>query len=297
MFDATAEADIALPPLTIAQADALILLSVEEFARQGYQARYDGLGGMISGSDLVDLHALAQAAAMTSTEAWPKLVSRFVHGAFAEDDSPPDAFDHVSVLLVPQLRAGPTTGEVREVLAGIYAGVVLDYVDRSSATLSGELIEKYGGWDVVMHQAMANLRHLPAPRVRDIIADEDRDDATVHVLRYEDPFGASRVLLWQELLASIGVEAPSQGVLVAIPNRHVLVVHVPRGEGVIAAVRRMLLIVKREHADQPGPISPHLFYLGPQQPQQVSTLVDGEVEVEVRGPFKQALASLGLVAD
>lgn len=60
MFDATAEADIALPPLTIAQADALILLSVEEFARQGYQARYDGLGGMISGSDLVDLHALAK---------------------------------------------------------------------------------------------------------------------------------------------------------------------------------------------------------------------------------------------
>ncbi len=206
-------------------------------------------------------------------------------------------------LLMPRLvpladLPEPMPGYAREVLPGVAAIIVRDDLDRFSDPLSERAIDGFGGWVSILGQATDNLRLLPQPNVRTITADEDRDDATIQVLRYEDSFGAARFLLQAEILAGIGVEAPRDGVLVVVPNQHVLAFHVVRGEGVVPALRRLSEIADRQYR-QSGAISPHVFYWTLDSvPQQVTVFdADGSLGIVVTGPLKRAFTRIGLISD
>lgn len=214
-----------------------------------------------------------------------------------------DDADLIPQLLMPQLLPvrqlpDPMPQYAREVLPGVAAVIVQDDLDRVSDPLSEQVIERYGGWASVLSRATENLRLLPMPNVRIITADEDRDDATIRVLRYEDSFGAARFLLRAEILAGIGVEAPRDGVLVVVPNQHVLAFHVVRGEGVVPALRHLSEIADRQYTNQAGGISPHVFYWTlDSDPQQVTVFdSDGSLGIVVTGPLKDAFARIGLIS-
>ena len=133
--------------------------------------------------------------------------------------------------------------------------------------------------------AWSNLRRLPAPARQDLHGDPDRQDGTVHVFTSEDFFGASRLLLLDELLAGPGVERPAHGVLLVVPNRHLLAVHVLRGPGVVAAVDVLVRMAAGEHAGRPGPVSPHVYFRAADgRTQQVTGVEDdGSTAVRVEG--------------
>ncbi len=145
---------------------------------------------------------------------------------------------------------------------------------------------------------MANLRALP-PLHRDTIdADPDRADAAVHVLTTDDFFGPSRVLILPEVLAGIGIERPSHGVLVAVPNRHLLAVHALGGAGVVAALQVLVRVSTGEHTQQPGAISPHVYYVpsdGAPAQQVTSFADDGTPSIDVEGALARAFCELGLI--
>ena len=122
-------------------------------------------------------------------------------------------------------------------LPGVVELAAIDYPSHVAELLGDEAVERLGGWPSIREAAMTNLRAL-APMHQDTIdADPEREDAAVHVLTTDDFFGPSRVLILPEVLAGIGIERPSHGVLVAVPNRHLLAAHVLTGPGVVAALQ------------------------------------------------------------
>jgi hypothetical protein len=212
--------------------------------------------------------------------------------------------DAARELLLVKLRAvedlpDPRPRYAPEVLPGVLAVAALDYPTHVSELLADERLDELGGWEAVREVAWANLRRLPAPHHQELQGDAGSDDSSVHVLTTDDFFGASRLLLVEELLAGLGVERPPHGVLLTVPHRHLLAVHVLRGPGVVAAVDVLVRLAAGEHAGRPGPVSPHVYFRAADgRTQQVTHLEpDGTTAVRVDGAFAEAFAALGLLGD
>ena len=101
-----------------------------------------------------------------------------------------------------------------------------------------------------------------------------------------------------ETLAGIGIERPSYGVLVAVPNRHLLALHPLEGPGVVAALQVLARISTGEHDEKPGALSRHVYYVPATgaPAQQVTTFADdGTLSINVSGALAEAFAALGLL--
>lgn len=186
---------------------------------------------------------------------------------------------------------------VAEVLPGVSVVIVDTAPDRQTAPVDDLTLLRMGGLATALAHARANLRQLPPPGISDLVADTDRDDATVHVLLFDDFFGASRVLNLPELLAGMGVESPTYGILLAVPTRQVVLVHVVRGAGVIRAGRLLAHKSSQFYDEGPAPLSPHVYYQRGAEPgEQVTTLTGGgALEYEITDALRQCLGELGLL--
>lgn len=84
------------------------------------------------------------------------------------------------------------------------------------------------------------------------------------------------------------------GLLVAIPDRHMIAVHEVIGPGVAAAMNGMVSLAAGQCEGKPRALSPALFYLAPDsRGQQVTQRSDGEIRVLISGPVADAFAALG----
>ncbi|MFV0461110.1 MAG: hypothetical protein ACK5MT_20345 [Actinomycetales bacterium] len=288
-------------------ASDLIALVVDACVAQGRDCRYDGAGGLVLGRHVYSLDGLARVAGTTARSAWPALVDRHVRALLLADAvSDPATLDEAADLLRAQLRPLSSLPELPEAAVTVLPGVamicVLDHPSHITELVSMDLVSDYGGLDAVYEVALENLRALPAPTISDICANMDRPDATVHVLQSEDFYGAARALILPQMLAQIGVERPPYGVLFAVPTRHLLVLHVVRGEGAVPALKSLARLAQVQFGEGPGAISPHVFYAGPddtdevRMPQRVTSFDPrGELTVTVDGPLHAAFGALGLV--
>ncbi len=216
--------------------------------------------------------------------------------------------EHATVIVTAQHRATPTTieeisdivyarvmsdevvGDGLDLAPGLVVRACVDYPD-SVATLSN--LESFGGWAAVGPTALANLRRLPPPEHRTITA---RGGGVIHLLTCEDLFGASRLLLLDELFGSLlGIERPDYGVLVAVPHRHTVAVHIIEDATVVTALDAMVGLA-RSGEDAAGPVSPDVYYRDPSGVlQRVSrNEPDGSVQVEVSGLFEVAMSRIAL---
>ncbi len=296
--------DPVFPVLSREDAATLMVLARETFAEHGRETVPNGSGALVGDGHV---HGLANLAATLSTvprNRWSAVVRRHVATMVrANDTVDPTSLDEARAFLLPKVRMVqdiplPVPSYAPEVLPGVLAVAALDYPTHVSELLADARIAELGGWEAVREVAWQNLRQLPAPGRQDVAADPERDDATVHVLTSDDFFGASRVLVLDEVLAGIGVERPSHGVLVCIPNRHLLALHVLSGMGVIAAMNVMVQMARGECDARPGPVSPHVYYRAVDGQTQQVTRVDpdqGSVAVEVIGPLHKAFVGLGLI--
>jgi hypothetical protein len=300
-----ADPDPVLPVLSRDDAARLVAMTREVFAEHGRETVPDGLGALVGQGHVHGLANLAATLSLVPRRDWPDVVRRHVATMLqAHDTVEPGDLDQARDLLLVKLRAvadvpPPLPRYAPQVLPGVLAVAALDYPTHVSELLADERVDGLGGWEAVREVAWANLRRLPTPQRQDVHGDPDDASSVVHVLTTDDFFGASRVLLLDELLAGFGVERPSHGVLLVVPNRHLLALHVLAGRGVVAAVDVLVRLAAAEHAGRPGPVSPEVFFRAADgRVQQVtSTQDDGTTAVRVEGPLAEAFAALGLLGD
>jgi len=78
----------------------------------------------------------------------------------------------------------------------------------------------------------------------------------VEVLISDSHFLASRLLALEELVGRL----PAHGALVAVPHRHMLLVHAIRDESVLDAAHLMAPFTVERFEEGPGSLSPHLYW-------------------------------------
>ncbi len=299
-----ADPDPVLPVLSRDDAATLVALTRRTFAEHGRETVPDGDGALVGDGLVHGLGNLAAVVAQLPRRQWPEAVARHVRTMIeAHATAEPATLEQARPLLLPKLRPLVSLDAGRpsyapEPLPGILAVAALDYPTHVSELLSDERVAALGGWDAVRDIAFDNLRRLPAPHHDEIDSDPARTDAAVHLLATDDFFGASRVLLLDEVLAGIGIERPAHGVLLAVPNRHLLAVHVLGGLGVVTALQTLTRLASGEHDARPGPVSPHVYYRAADGRIEQVTFPEPDgrgVGVHVRGLLAEAFAALGLV--
>ncbi|WP_265523530.1 hypothetical protein [Oerskovia flava] len=299
--------DAALSPLSAADADVVVSWAVEAFRAAGVPTAYDGAGALVaSDGRTFGLTNLAALLGRLRRSHWRRAVRRHVRTiVVAQSLVPPRTLDEIREIVLPRLvptgelsteparppSYAPTAGPDLAVLAA------LDYPTHVATMSADDALEPFGGWAAVRPYAEANLRRLPPPEHRAVDADPGRPDAVVHVFASDDFHGASRLLLLDEVLAThVGVESPAHGVLFAVPHRHLLAAHVVEGTGVLRAVGLLARLARSEHADAPGPVSPHVYYKGPDGVVETVTRTgdEGEVVVDSTGSLGTALRAVGV---
>jgi hypothetical protein len=288
--------------LTVDEAAWLAALVRTGFAAAGRETNPVGFGGLRGDGWTYRLHSLAAHIVAVPRRSWPDVARRHVNDRLAADRTPnPTSLDEVRDQVLLKLRSladmpGEPPPYAPEVLPGIVAVPAIDYPTHVSE-LDADRLVPLGGWDAVRPVAMDNLRRLELPHVEDIVAQAGDPTSVVHVMVTDDFFGAARVCVLDQILAStLGVERPPHGVLVAVPNRHVMAVHVPAGPGLLPALNTLAALAAGESVEAPGPISPFVFLMcADGSIEQVTTRgEDGELVVDATGTLADVMAALGV---
>jgi hypothetical protein len=292
--------DPVLSPLTVAQAERLVRLAEAAAAERGHPMKYDGAGALVpvaddgaleTGGVFAGLANLARAVAAVPRQRWRAAVA--THFAQMTAGPPPDLPDDLDRELYLRLVCAATIqprwrAQVPEFVPGVLT-VPASYVERSVAMHfeTGHLEQSR---DELSRIGLANLR-----RLRDTVELVEYDGARVAVLG-DSMFTASRALVLDTVLReSLKVENPSFGVLVAMPVRDMLLVHVLRDQTVVAALDLMVSVATHAFGSQPGPVSPHVYYVADDRWHQVTDHSSGEVRVQVDGALRDAVRRLGVL--
>lgn len=296
--------DPALPALSREDALTIDRLAREAVAQRGVEVTSDG-AGLLTAMDgrTYGLSNVAARAAAQSRTGWPELVAGHVEGLLASHDIPePQSLDEVRTQVYPRLRWSEDLPDlpsyVVPALPGIVVLAAIDYPSHVAELIGDDAVERLGGWPAILEQGITNLRALEPMHHQVLQGDPERDDADVHVLTSDDFFGPSRLLVLDEVMAGLGIPASPHGVLVAVPNRHLLVVHPITGLGVVGAMQLTARISTGECDSQPGAVSPHVYYRpasGAMGEQVTHVDEDGAMTIQVDGALAEAFGALGLL--
>lgn len=295
-FDGVADEELEF--LSVAQARRVRGLVRAAFGERGLEVTVHGGHVEDSGGRIFGLHNVA--AACHNDErgplVWPEVVDAHVRRVLADMDAP----DPVDVLPleellglvlvrlyesdgVPGLDAFPHL----DFAPGVVQMLALDQPETVHV-LSGDRIDRIGGWPRLYERGLANLRREATGPSEQIDAGAG---ATFHLLLDDSVYTASRALLLPELLAGQAVEG--LGWLLSMPNRHQLVWHVIRDETVLPALRAMAVFTDLGFRDAVGPLSPHVYWWSGMEYRQItSTGADGQIEVHIQPDFQQVLQRL-----
>ena len=317
--------DQALPALNVAGAIELTRLALELLRRRGLavEAPQPGLIQLADGTSY-GLHNLSVAAAGQPVEQWPALVEQHFADLLdlrqadlqqgdiqqGDDTSRPIASRPIAsrpIARKPMIRQPPSSWFLKlraaadlpepsdyaeQVLPAILALVAID-----TAQAVEELPNRAGRpWladlAAFTEQARTNLARLALPRLTTVLADDRLPASAVHLFGTDDFFGASRFLVLEQLLSEqLGVQTMELGCLVAVPNRHLLVVHVISDPtAATAAIGLMAQLAHAECDSRPGPISPHVYYRAADgDTEQLSSLAEDGFVLDPAGQFSAVL--------
>jgi hypothetical protein len=241
-----------------------VVLAADLRARR-WTWRQDGDGLFVDGAPgegpaAYGLTNIAQLCAAIDRAAWPTaiaehfdhLASLHVPGTDADD-----AMAWVRVRGLLKLRLFPAEAATQHEMVtyplapSIVASLAVDF-PTTVATPGRDGIADWPPVDELYEIAIANLRAEPPPQV-DVVGDPL---APIQVVLDDSFFTASRLLLLPEGVDMGG--APDA--IVAIPNRHTLLVHPLRDANAVLAVNTMTQLAARMCAAGPGSIVPDVFW-------------------------------------
>lgn len=197
---------------------------------------------------------------------------------------------------VSRLPARPEYEPI-EIFPGIVAILAVDRPEAVEQVFTGlEII----GNDVARayDDAVGNILDLPVPEHAQVQIVENNPNSVVHIFQTDDYFGASRVLIMPRLLeAMVGESIPPDGVLVVIPNRDTLVVHLMKDASVQDVIPRLLLLGHDQCESMPGPISPLVYHMNQGMDGSVFARLgpEGKVKVEAEPHVAESLRRFGLM--
>ena len=300
--------DAAFPFLDADRAARLRMLVHRAFAEQGVEV-------VVYEDHVVDVHGrrfgLANLAAVChrsdKDKRWGSLVEDHVVTILRAVDAPDpfaDAtfesvcartvcrvYDHAS-LPDPLLHS-----YVRELAPGLVEVLALDLPD-SVAVFRDEHVEACGSLPALRAAGMVNLAAEPVDHHKVMRTPQG---AQLHAFTGDSMFVASKVLLLEDLLGEVlDVTETPDGVLVAMPNRHELVLHVPRDASAVHALHTLAGYTAETFAQTPGPLSPFVYWWRNGTFVQISHahVTDdspGAFRVEVPAELGEALARLATV--
>lgn len=223
--------------------------------------RYDRAGEVqLSGMWLagtVDLRNVRQLCLQVPREEWTGVVWEHLAGLGSVQARPraPRDFDETRPLLRARLY-----GEAEFLLSDVAArpvapGVVEALVVADEGVIATVARSVADGWPEPLEDLLALGRDQVRaegpvePRLVDV------DGAVLTALEAASFFTTTHVFWLDEYTA-----LPPDGALVALPNRHLLLVHPLRDATVLDAAEAMLVNAHRFHEEGPGSLSPHLYW-------------------------------------
>lgn len=221
------------------------------------------------------LDNLARTLSLMPRKRWPRAVRDQLSTLIAiRPDQPPAPAD-LRVKLWPKERADRLlTYDALEPLPGLFA--VLAAQGKGASHEFGELA-LIGDRDKAYDAALSNLAGLPLPRHTRRRVDPRVRGSWVEFLDSPDAYGAARVTVLPELLRRVlGTGFPIHGVLVAVPTKFELWVHVPVDEEAIHTALTMAWLAHKTWSEEPYPISPNVFLVSPDM--DAARLVTSDLE-------------------
>jgi hypothetical protein len=210
------------------------------------------LGGAFFG-----LGNLARTVAAQPRQRWAQLVEQHVDELLANVLRTPDLPTDPASQLYLRLAATSSlpaewTAHLPEFLPGLVAvpatsnnGTFTLHFDPSTFGLT---------WTEAHRIALANLN-----RFTDNVTHVDHDGVQLAVLS-DTTWAASRALVLDTVLRdSLQLENPEYGVLVALPARHLLLIHVIRDLAVLPALGAMLHLTHDAYEAAPGPLTRSIY--------------------------------------
>lgn len=229
----------------------------------------------------------------------------------AEADAAPEPDDLDELLSLLRARLVPLSDargstipiEHREVLPDVAAVLVLDLPDRivpvtpqraSELALAlrgddhGDTTDDEGSeLDLLWETAFTQVRETDHP---DIDVEEPADGVPIMVLSSESYFAATHAL-WADRF----MDAPPDGMLIAVPHRHVVLVHGVRDAGVQMALPNMVLLARHHFGSSETPVSPWAYWLHDGRFHKIeATISDNAQELAIGIPegLQEAIARL-----
>ncbi|MFE7801172.1 hypothetical protein [Nocardia sp. NPDC057440] len=268
------------------------------FAERGFEVTVFGTHVTDDSGNEFGLYNIAAAChnAAEGPEIWPALIERHVdlvlRGIDGAPDTPAMPTAEVWSLLYPkvagehQLATGGDYGYAAELAPGLHAALALDLPD-SVQTLPWQSLTDLGDLDQLRARAMDNLRELPIEQ-HDVI--EDQDGTRFDVVAGDSYLTASWALLLDELVAKlVGAPLGDDGALVAVPFRHLVAFHAIEGPELIPSLNAMAGFAAAEYADQPGAISPYVFWWRRGRWTQLTRIDDEGLAIVVDEEFHEVL--------
>ncbi|MFD0364475.1 hypothetical protein ACFQZZ_23800 [Nocardia sp. GCM10030253] len=269
------------------------------FAERGYEVTVFGTHVTDDSGNEFGLFNIAAAChnATAGPEVWSELIERHVELVLRSIDSTDERAsmptDELWSLLYPKMvgddqlnTGGDEYSYAPELSPGLHAALALDMPD-SVHTLPWQSLTDIGDLEQVRARAMDNLRALPIDQ-HDVI--EDEDGTQFDVVVGDSYLTASWALLLDELVAKVG-GAPlgDDGALLAVPFRHLVAFHAIEGPRLIPSLNAMAGFAAAEYADQPGSISPYVFWWRRGRWTQLTRIDDEGLAIVVDEEFHEVL--------
>jgi hypothetical protein len=209
------------------------------------------------------LSNLSQQCAAHEPGDWSRIIATHFSSVFAVKGRDLDALaaDYEQVRLILRVRLMPdeTMGgvaipgiTVRPIAPGIIAVLVYDFPDSTASVHEEHLASWPVDADAAFEQGLANLAQEPMPLSDDM---EVEPGSSVRLWYADSFYVATRVLRLREVLPDGTTDA-----LVAVPNRHTLVVHPIVDGGAIPAMQAIYRLAVRLYRDGPGSISDQPYW-------------------------------------
>jgi hypothetical protein len=266
--DSPTDPDPALAPLSRRQARRLVHLGLSTAASLGLDLSYEGDAALVPADrtaegPVLGLSNLARVLSHFDEPRWPALVQEHFAQLLHQlrqgpPTAPTDPERELIQRLVPResLPADWTADRV-DFLPGLVSvpstakdDVVTMFLEPSDLGVTWSEAEAFG---------LANLRRLP-----DHVEFFDHDDVRIAIVT-GTPFTASRALVLDTVLReSLDVDRPPHGVLVALPARDTLFLHVIQDLTLIPALGLLLNLAARSYAHDPGPLTPDVYLVTPE---------------------------------
>ena len=173
----------------------------------------------------------------------------------------PDPAD-LRTKLWPRVRADQFLDyEPLEPLPGVVAILA---AQGQGATAEFGKLDLLGDREDAYATALDNMSKLPLPRWSRSRIEPDEPSSWVEFLRAKDALSAARVVILPDLVRRVfRTSFPATGLVVAVPTKHDLWVHVPVDEGVLQTTFRMAYDAYMRWAQAPYPITPDVFVVSP----------------------------------